>query len=61
MAIPDPASFFGKKCRIRLKAGNMFIKTVDTIDAAGVHLREHDGSTTTLAFADIAEVSLARQ
>ncbi len=60
MPIPDPESFFGRKCLIRLKAGNRIIKTVDTIDKRGVILKEHDGSTTVVPFADIAEVSLAR-
>ena len=60
MAIPDPESFFGKKCLVKLKDGRKIIKTVDTIDITGVILKEHDGTTTTLPFADIAEVSLAR-
>ncbi len=60
MPIPNPESFFGRKCLIKLKAGKKVIKTVDTIDKTGVILKEHDGSTTTLPFADIAEMSLAR-
>ncbi len=60
MAIPNPESFFGKKCLIKLKAGSRVIKTVDVIDRTGVILKEHDGTTTTLPFAEIAEVSLAR-
>ncbi len=60
MAIPDPESFFGRKCLIKLKAGNKIIKTVDVIDKRGVIVKEHDGATTTIPFAEIAEVSLAR-
>ncbi len=60
MAIPNPESFFGRKCLIKLKAGNKVIKTVETIDVTGVVLKEHDGTRTTVPFADIEEVSLAR-
>lgn len=60
MAIPNPESFFGKKCWIKFKAGNKQIKTVDRIDTTGVIVKEHDGTESTVPFAEIAEVSLAR-
>ncbi len=60
MTLPNPESFFGKKCLIKLKAGNKVIKTVDTINITGVILRENDGTKTTLPFGEIEEVSLAR-
>ncbi len=60
MTLPNPESFFGKKCLIKLKTGRKVIKTVDSIDVTGVILKENDGTKTTLPFADVDEVALAR-
>lgn len=60
MTIPDPRTFFGKQCVIKLKDGTPVIKVVKTIDTTGVIVDEGDGSTTTYRFKDIDNLSLAK-
>lgn len=60
MTIPDPRTFFGKKCVIKLKDGTPVLKVVKTIDTTGVITDDGDGKTTTYCFKDIDRVSLAK-
>lgn len=60
MTIPDPSTFFGKKCVIRLKAGGAVTKVIKVIDKSGVVVDMGDGATETYRFADIDRVSLAK-
>lgn len=58
MTIPDPATFIGQLCVIKLKKRPMVFRTVVAIDKSGVKVREDSGDTHVYAFSEIAEVSL---
>lgn len=58
MTIPDPATFIGQRCVIRLKNDPMIIRKIVSIDTSGVKIEEESGDTRIIQFADIAMVSL---
>lgn len=58
MTIPDPATFIGQRCVIRLKNNPMIIRTILAIDTGGVKIEEESGDTRIIPFSEIAMVSL---
>lgn len=60
MPIPDPSTFIGQRCSIKLKNKPIVIKKILAIDTGGVRVEEEDGGTQVYAFADIARVALAK-
>ena len=56
--IPDPATFIGQRCIIRLKNKPMIIRTIISIDTSGVKVEEEDGGASLYPFSEIAMVSL---
>ena len=61
MALPDPASFIGNRCIIKLKKGGIVVRKVIVIDVGGVTVEEEGGGKHVYAFSEIAHVALARQ
>ncbi|MDR1744718.1 MAG: hypothetical protein LBS30_03080 [Planctomycetota bacterium] len=61
MAIPDPGTFIGNKCAIRLKKNRRpLIRKILAIDTSGVKVEEDGGRTKVYPFSEIAQVALAR-
>lgn len=58
MTLPDPETFIGASCVIKLKGGHTVIRTILKIDTDGVQVDEGDGKTHTYRFAEIALVKL---
>ncbi|MCD8139815.1 MAG: hypothetical protein LUE17_08570 [Planctomycetaceae bacterium] len=58
MTIPDPATFIGQRCIIRLKNAPMVIRTILSIDTSGVKVAEESGGSHVYAFSEIDMVSL---
>lgn len=56
MTLPDPESFIGRPCVVRLKDGHSVVRTILKIDRDGVQVDEGDGKTHTYKFAEIALV-----
>lgn len=61
MTLPDPATFIGSRCIIKLKGGPVIIRKVLSIDTTGVRIEEEGGETQVYAFSEIAHVALAKQ
>ncbi len=61
MPIPDPATFIGQKCGIKLKSGRGVVRKVLTIDTAGVTVEEAGGGKRLYQFSEIASVALAKR
>lgn len=60
MPIPDPSTFIGQKCSIKLKKRGLVIRKILAIDTKGVTVEEENGGTRLYAFSEIAQVALAR-
>ena len=58
MTIPDPSTFIGKPCIIRLKGGHKVVRTILKIDLAGVEVDEGNGAKHVYPFAEIDRVRL---
>ncbi len=60
MTIPDPATFIGNTCSIRLKNRRLLLRKILAIDTSGVKVEEESGGTRVYPFSEIARVALAR-
>ncbi len=61
MPIPDPSTFLGQKCGIRLKNGRRVVRKILAIDVTGVTVAdEKRGGSRLYQFSEIASVALAQ-
>ena len=60
MPLPDPATFIGQRCNIKLKQKPVIVRKILAIDPGGVKVEEEDGGTRVYAFSEIARVALAK-
>lgn len=58
MTIPDPSTFIGKPCIIKLKDGHRVVRTIVKIDINGVEVDEGGGTKHVYRFAEIDMVKL---
>ncbi len=60
MTIPDPATFIGNKCSIKLKNRRLLLRKIVAIDTSGVTVEEENGATRVYPFSEIDRVAPAR-
>lgn len=60
MTLPDPSTFIGRRCSIRLKNRRLILRKILAIDTSGVKVEEEDGGTHVYPFSEIAQVALAK-
>lgn len=60
MPIPDPSTFIGQRCSIKLRNKPIVIEKILAIDTGGVKVEKEDGGVHVYAFSEIARVALAK-
>ncbi len=58
MPIPDPSTFIGNECGIRLKSGRTVYRMIVKIDTDGVLAQEDGGGTRLYGFSQIDQMWL---